>query len=113
MLQSQAVTGPAGSGRRVAAASVWVVSWVLAASALGMAAFGGGDPDALTTYGALKAAVTDAVVSVLEPVQARYADLAADPVHVEQVYARGAQRCREVTRPLLEQAARAIGVSVG
>ena len=46
----------------------------------------GGSADGLTTYGALKAAVTDAVVAVLEPLQKRYADLAADPTYVTQVY---------------------------
>ena len=42
----------------------------------------GGSADGIDTYGALKRAVTDAVVATLEPIQKRYADLAADPVHV-------------------------------
>ena len=61
-------------------------------------------------YGALKAAVTDAVVAVLEPLQKRYADLAADPSHVDAVYRRGAERCREVTTPVLTAAQEAIGL---
>ena len=64
----------------------------------------GGDPTGIATYGALKAAVTDAVVATLEPIQKRYADLAADPVHVNRVYAEGAARCREVTAPVLAAA---------
>ncbi|MFN8190270.1 MAG: tryptophan--tRNA ligase [Nocardioidaceae bacterium] len=70
-------------------------------------------PDAaagLTTYGALKAAVTDAVVATLAPLQKRYAELAADPAYVTDVYARGADRCREVTAPVLSAARSAMGL---
>jgi tryptophanyl-tRNA synthetase len=70
-------------------------------------------PDAaagLSTYGALKAAVTDAVVSTLEPVRRRYAELAADPSHVTATFERGAARCREVTAPVLAAAQAAIGL---
>ena len=49
----------------------------------------GGAADGITTYGALKAAVTDAVVAVLEPLQKRYADLAADPAYVTEVFEAG------------------------
>jgi tryptophanyl-tRNA synthetase len=70
----------------------------------------GGSPAGIDTYGALKRAVTDAVVATLEPIQKRYADLAADPVHVTQVFATGAARCREVTAPLLAAATTAIGL---
>jgi tryptophanyl-tRNA synthetase len=70
----------------------------------------GGSADGLTTYGSLKAAVTDAVVAVLEPLQARYAELADDPDHVRAVYAAGAERCREVTAPVLAAAREAVGV---
>ena len=70
----------------------------------------GGSTDGITTYGALKAAVTDAVVATLEPIQKRYADLAADPVHVTNVFAAGAERCRQVTAPVLAAAQAAIGL---
>lgn len=70
----------------------------------------GGSLTGLTTYGALKKAVTDAVVATLEPVQRRYADLAADPAYVDEVYAAGAARCREVTEPVLAAATAAIGL---
>jgi len=70
----------------------------------------GGSAAGITTYGALKAAVTDAVVATLEPVQKRYADLAADPVHVTSVFASGAERCRQVTAPVLAAAQAAIGL---
>jgi tryptophanyl-tRNA synthetase len=71
----------------------------------------GGTADGLTTYGALKRAVTDAVVAELEPVQRRYAELAADPGHVARVYAAGAARCREVTAPVLAAAQAAVGLA--
>jgi tryptophanyl-tRNA synthetase len=70
----------------------------------------GGDPAGLATYGALKKAVTDAVVAELEPLQKRYADLAADPAHVTEVHAAGAARCRDVTAPVLAAAGAAIGL---
>lgn len=70
----------------------------------------GGSAAGLTTYGALKAAVTDAVVATLAPVQEAYAELAADPGQVRSVFASGAERCRQVTAPVLEAAQAAIGL---
>lgn len=70
----------------------------------------GGSAEGITSYGALKAAVTDAVVDELAPVQRRYAELAADPGRVDSVFAAGAARCREVTAPVLEAARIAIGL---
>ena len=70
----------------------------------------GGSASGITTYGALKASVTDAVVAVLEPLQARYAELAADPAYVRSVYDAGAERCREVTAPVLAAARQAVGL---
>lgn len=64
----------------------------------------------LTTYGALKAAVTDAVVATLEPVQRRYAELAADPGGVDELYRRGEERCRELTEPVVASARAAMGL---
>ncbi len=70
----------------------------------------GGSATGLTTYGALKAAVTDAVVAVLDPIQKEYADLADDPGHVRSLFAAGERRCREVTAPVLAAAQTAIGL---
>ncbi|MCR1783591.1 tryptophan--tRNA ligase [Nocardioides carbamazepini] len=70
----------------------------------------GGSADGIATYGALKTAVTDAVVAELGPLQERYRELAADPAHVAEVYARGAERCREVTGPVLTAARSAMGL---
>jgi len=74
-----------------------------------LAACGGSAAD-ITAYGALKRAVTDAVVAVLDPIRRRYADLAADPAYVQDVYRSGAERCREVTTPVLAAARAAIGL---
>lgn len=70
----------------------------------------GGTADGITTYGALKQAVTEAVVAELEPLQKRYAELAADPAYVDSVFRAGAERCREVTAPVLAAAEAAIGL---
>lgn len=70
----------------------------------------GGSTEGLTTYGALKRAVTDAVVAELEPVQRRYAELAREPEHVAAVFERGAERARRVTAPVLAAATAAIGL---
>ena len=71
---------------------------------------GPGAAAGLPTYGALKSAVTDAVVATLEPVQRRHAELAADPGFVDEVYARGAARCRDLTEPVVAAARGAMGL---
>lgn len=71
----------------------------------------GGSAAGISTYGALKKAVVDAVVAELEPLQKRYRDLAADPGHVDAVYAAGAATCREVTAPVLAAAEAAVGLA--
>jgi tryptophanyl-tRNA synthetase len=70
----------------------------------------GGSAEGITTYGALKAAVTDAAVAVLEPLQKSYAELAADPSYVESVFAAGSARAREVTASVLADATAAMGL---
>ena len=79
-----------------------------------VAACTGGTPDdaaaGVTAYGQLKKVATEAVLSVLEPLQARYAALAADPAHVDRVYAAGEARCRAETAPVLAAARAAIGL---
>jgi tryptophanyl-tRNA synthetase len=70
----------------------------------------GGSADGITTYGALKSAVTEAVVAVLEPLQKAHAELAADPAYVASVFAAGSARCRDVTAPVLADATAAVGL---
>ena len=64
----------------------------------------------VSTYGHLKKRVTEAVLSVLDPVRKRYDDLVRDPAYVDEVYAAGAQRCREETAPVLAAAQSALGL---
>ncbi|MFE5771189.1 tryptophan--tRNA ligase [Streptomyces sp. NPDC056485] len=79
-----------------------------------LAACTGGDPAALAErysgYGALKRDVADAVVELLRPVQERHAELAADPAAVEKVLREGAGRARDLARPVVDRAYRAIGL---
>ncbi len=70
----------------------------------------GGSADGITTYGALKSAVTEAVVATLEPLQKAYAELADDPSYVDSVFAAGSARCREVTASVLADATAAMGL---
>ena len=71
------------------------------------------DPVALaaryTQYGPLKSDTADAVVELLRPVQARYAELLAEPGHVESVLAEGGERARELAAPALARAQRSMG----
>lgn len=68
----------------------------------------GGSAEGVTTYGALKAATTDAVVSVLEPIRSAYAAL--DPDEVTARFEVGEERCRAVTAPVLAAVREAIGL---
>jgi tryptophanyl-tRNA synthetase len=70
----------------------------------------GGSAEGVTTYGALKSAVTEAVVATLAPLQKAYAELAADPAYVASVFAAGSARCREVTASVLADATAAMGL---
>jgi tryptophanyl-tRNA synthetase len=64
----------------------------------------------LTSYGALKAACVDHVVSVLEPIQRRYAELVADPLELERMLRAGAERAREQADGVLGRARTAMGL---
>jgi tryptophanyl-tRNA synthetase len=70
----------------------------------------GGSAAGISTYGALKSAVTEAVVTTLEPLQKAYAELGDDPSYVDSVFAEGSERCREVTAPVLAEATAALGL---
>ncbi|MFS3129792.1 tryptophan--tRNA ligase [Nocardioides sp. Bht2] len=70
----------------------------------------GGSAEAITSYGALKSAVTEAVIAELEPLQRRYAELSKAPDHVDAVFAEGAATCMEVTHPVLSAARAGMGL---
>ena len=69
----------------------------------------GGSADGISTYGALKAVVTDAVVAELEPIQAAYVDL--DEESVAATFGAGEETCRRVTATVLADAKAAMGLS--
>ena len=66
--------------------------------------------DDYTQYGPLKADAADAVCAVLEPIQARYAELDADPGAVDDILSGGAAKARAVAGPTLARAREALGL---
>ena len=52
-------------------------------------------------YGAFKAAVADAVVEALRPLQEAYTKLEADPAEVDRQLALGADKARAIAEPVL------------
>jgi tryptophanyl-tRNA synthetase len=63
-----------------------------------------------TQYGALKVATGEAVVAMLEPIQARYRELIDDPAELTRLLRIGAERAREVAAATLHRAHDAIGL---
>ena len=63
-----------------------------------------------TSYGELKEAVADSVVATLRPIQARYADLAAEPGIVAGILREGARRARAQARVVVRTARRRLGL---
>ncbi len=61
-------------------------------------------------YGELKVDCAEAVVALLEPIQARYAELAADPSGTAAILAEGAAKARAIAAPVLERARAAVGL---
>jgi tryptophanyl-tRNA synthetase len=66
-----------------------------------------------TRYGPLKADLAAAVIGLVEPIQARYRELAADPAHVSAVLREGAVRAEKVASATLARAYDAIGLLPG
>ena len=69
-----------------------------------------GSGDGMATYGALKAAVTDAVVAELEPIQKAYAELVADPAYVASIFRRRRRPLSRLTAPVVAAAEAAMGL---
>jgi tryptophanyl-tRNA synthetase len=61
-------------------------------------------------YGAFKAAVADAVIELLRPIQTRHAELAADPAEVARLLEHGAGRARAIAADTLQRAKDAMGL---
>lgn len=62
------------------------------------------------TYRDLKTRCTDAVLDVLLPLQARFADLAKDDRQLDQILANGAERAQALAAPTVARAQAAIGL---
>ncbi len=77
----------------------------------------GDDPEKLaenyTQYGPLKADTAEAVISVLEPIQQRFAELQADPAETERLLKLGADKARAIAAKTLERARDNIGLLAG
>ncbi len=75
----------------------------------------GDSPEALAAkysqYGPLKSDTGDAVVAMLEPIQARYGELMADPAELQSLLRKGAGKAREVAAATLGRAHSAIGIT--
>ena len=61
-------------------------------------------------YGPLKADTAEAVVEYLRPIQARYAELSADPTAMAAILTKGAEKAEAVSSETLRRARRAIGL---
>ena len=61
-------------------------------------------------YGPLKADTAEAVIELLAPIQARYAELASDPGETARLLAVGAAKAASIAGPVLERAKDAIGL---
>jgi tryptophanyl-tRNA synthetase len=66
--------------------------------------------DSYARYGDLKAAVAEAVVETLRPIQQRYDELAADPSGTAAILAQGAEKARSIAGPVLKRARTNIGL---
>ena len=61
-------------------------------------------------YGPLKADTAAAVCAYLEPIQARFAELAADPAGTAAILEKGAAKAHDLAAPTLARAKRALGL---
>lgn len=79
-----------------------------------LAAATDGDPDALagrySQYGPLKADAAEAVIELLRPVQDRFAELVADPAHVQKILALGAAKARETAMGTMRRVKERLGL---
>ena len=63
-----------------------------------------------SSYGDVKAACAQSVIEALGPIQARFADLMADPAELQRLLRSGAARARHQADPVLARARTAIGL---
>jgi tryptophanyl-tRNA synthetase len=75
-----------------------------------LAACTGAPPREFTSYGELKREVTDAVEALLGPIRARYAELSADPGHLQSILAEGKTRVRPTAADSVRRTRTALGL---
>ena len=63
-------------------------------------------------YGTFKSAVAEAIISRLEPLQAKYNELIENPEKLKAIYENGDKKAIEKTTPLLEEVYRKVGLVV-
>jgi tryptophanyl-tRNA synthetase len=82
-----------------------------------LAAATGGDPVALgerySQYGPLKSDAAEAVVEMLRPLQARFAELEADPAETARILAVGAGKARKIASVKMAQVRERLGLPAG
>lgn len=61
-------------------------------------------------YKEFKAALADSIVAALEPIQARYNQLVADPAELDRLLAAGAEHVRPIARETLAEVKRRMGL---
>jgi tryptophanyl-tRNA synthetase len=62
-------------------------------------------------YNVLKRAVTDLVVTTLEPIRQRYLDLSVDSERLDAILAEGAERARALADPTLDRVSQLMGLN--
>ncbi|AEV82277.1 tryptophanyl-tRNA synthetase [Actinoplanes sp. SE50] len=75
-----------------------------------LAGITGARPSDATSYAALKREVTEAVIALLAPLQARHRELQAHPDFVRGVLTAGAERVRPIAAATVSRARQAIGL---
>ena len=68
------------------------------------------EANAGTMFGHFKVALADLAVEVLSPISAEMRRLTADPAEIDRVLARGAERARAITVPVLERTFEVVGM---
>ena len=63
-------------------------------------------------YGTFKTAVSEAIISKLEPLQEKYNELINNPEKLKAIYEKGAKKAIEKTTPLLKEVYRKVGLVV-
>ncbi len=66
--------------------------------------------DEYSQYGPLKVDTADAVVAMVEPIQARYYELADDPAETARLLKVGADKAREIAATTMDRARRNVGL---